>query len=131
MTAAVWLEAVTEGRVFDQEQDAPRFRKAFAILCREASVWPQPGDLLKAMPPRDVLALTKQPIPADPDSPAMKAKFDAIAKLFRPTPGRKQDNSHGHVTARADGLKARCGGPGICPVCDQERLALGKKAVRA
>jgi hypothetical protein len=28
--------------------------------------------------------------------------------------------NHGHVTPNADGSKARCGGPGICPVCSQE-----------
>lgn len=83
LTAAVWLEAVTEGRVFDQQQDAPRFRKAFAVLCRECEVWPQPGELLKAMPPREQLALTKQPLPADPDSPEMKQRFAEIAKVLR------------------------------------------------
>jgi hypothetical protein len=28
--------------------------------------------------------------------------------------------SHGHVSKRPDGLLARCGGPGICPVCQRE-----------
>jgi hypothetical protein len=28
--------------------------------------------------------------------------------------------SHGHVRPRPDGLRARCEGPGICPVCNQE-----------
>ncbi|MFL9582390.1 hypothetical protein [Stenotrophomonas sp. AB1(2024)] len=123
LTAAVWLEAVTEGRQFDQEQDAPRFRKGFAVLCRESATWPQPGDLLKAMPPRGQLTLTKQPIPADPDSPEMKKKFDQIAKLFKPS-ARRHDNSHGHVTPRADGIRARCGGPGICDVCNKELQSL-------
>lgn len=27
---------------------------------------------------------------------------------------------HGHVTPRADGMKARCGGPGLCAQCSQE-----------
>jgi hypothetical protein len=30
---------------------------------------------------------------------------------------------HGHVRPRADGAKARCGGPGICPECSRERAA--------
>lgn len=131
LTAAVWLEAIVEGRHFDQEQDAPRFRKGFAILCRECTVWPQPGELLKAMPPREQLVLTKQPIPADPDSPVMKAKFEQIAKLFRPTPVWKQDNGHGHVVPRCDGLKARCGGPGLCDVCNKEAQALKAGEVHA
>jgi hypothetical protein len=28
---------------------------------------------------------------------------------------------HGHVTPRPDGVKARCGGLGICAVCSQEK----------
>ena len=32
---------------------------------------------------------------------------------------------HGHVTPRADGTTARCGGPAICGVCyDEQREAL-------
>lgn len=33
------------------------------------------------------------------------------------------DCGHGHVYPRADGIRARCGGPGICPMCsiDQAR----------
>jgi hypothetical protein len=27
---------------------------------------------------------------------------------------------HGHVTPNPDGSKARCGGPGMCPVCNAE-----------
>jgi len=27
---------------------------------------------------------------------------------------------HGHVKPRPDGLKSRCGGPGICPQCSNE-----------
>ena len=31
------------------------------------------------------------------------------------------DNTgHGHVHPRSDGVKARCGGPGICSVCSKE-----------
>jgi len=29
-------------------------------------------------------------------------------------------SGHGHVTPRADGVKARCGGPALCPVCARE-----------
>lgn len=83
LTAAVWLEAITEGREFDQELDSPRFRRAFAILCRDCRQWPLPSSLLEAMPPREQLVLTKQPIPADPDSPEMKKRFEEIAKVLR------------------------------------------------
>lgn len=31
---------------------------------------------------------------------------------------------HGHVTPRADGVKARCGGPTLCQVCKKEQAVL-------
>lgn len=37
------------------------------------------------------------------------------------------DNAgHGHVTPRADGMKARCGGPGLCLICSREKARLGR-----
>ena len=32
---------------------------------------------------------------------------------------------HGHVTPNPDGVKARCGGPGLCAVCNQEAADAG------
>lgn len=32
---------------------------------------------------------------------------------------------HGHVTPNPDGSKARCGGPGVCPTCNQEAVTAG------
>jgi hypothetical protein len=34
------------------------------------------------------------------------------------------NQGHGHVTKRLDGVKARCGGPGFCKVCQAEKAAL-------
>ncbi|MGH9095589.1 MAG: hypothetical protein ACRDXE_10550 [Acidimicrobiales bacterium] len=33
------------------------------------------------------------------------------------------NSGHGHVRPRPDGVKARCGGPPICPVCAREAAA--------
>lgn len=30
---------------------------------------------------------------------------------------------HGHVVPRPDGMRARCGGPALCPVCQRELAA--------
>lgn len=32
----------------------------------------------------------------------------------------ERNTGHGHVYPRADGMKARCGGPAICPRCAAE-----------
>ena len=34
------------------------------------------------------------------------------------------NTGHGHVWSRPDGLKARCGGEGLCKVCDEQRSFL-------
>lgn len=33
---------------------------------------------------------------------------------------KTENTGHGHVYPRPDGVKARCGGPGICSVCSLE-----------
>lgn len=38
------------------------------------------------------------------------------------------NKGHGHVTKRPDGVKARCGGPGFCKVCQDEKAALERAA---
>ena len=68
-----WHRAVTDDRVWDQQLDTPRFRKAFTNLIKNRRQWPSPADFMEAMPPREQLALTKQPIKADPDRAARAA----------------------------------------------------------
>lgn len=35
-----------------------------------------------------------------------------------------RNQGHGHVVPRPDGVRARCGGPALCRVCQAERAAL-------
>lgn len=35
------------------------------------------------------------------------------------------NTGHGHVWERPDGIKARCGGPGICPECSSDVASKG------
>lgn len=35
------------------------------------------------------------------------------------------NEGHGHVRPRPDGVRARCGGPGICSACSHEQWAIG------
>ena len=32
------------------------------------------------------------------------------------------NSGHGHVTSRADGIRARCGGPQFCRECQREQI---------
>lgn len=33
------------------------------------------------------------------------------------------NEGHGHVWERPDGVKARCGGPGLCKICSRDKVA--------
>lgn len=66
-TAMAWTRALADGRVWERGLDAPRFRAAFLRLSKNRRSWPAPADFLEAIPPRNTLAITKQPIKAAPD----------------------------------------------------------------
>ncbi|HCF1395728.1 TPA: hypothetical protein NH846_006165 [Pseudomonas aeruginosa] len=43
------------------------------------------------------------------------------ARAWKPSPAQAGANvGHGHVFPRADGVKMRCGGPGLCPECSAD-----------
>lgn len=50
-TLPAWVEAITDGRVYEEQRDAPRFKAAFRTLQGRCKHWPAPRDLLEAMPP--------------------------------------------------------------------------------
>lgn len=92
LTAAVWLEAMTTGRKWEQEHDAPRFRAGFAALCRTRESWPQPMHLLDAMPAREPLrAIEKEHRPATPEQIAAHAAAlrAALGTVVEPMPAAK------------------------------------------
>lgn len=39
-----------------------------------------------------------------------------------PSLGPGTSTGHGHVWERLDGVKARCGGTGVCPVCRADAI---------
>ena len=65
----------------------------------------------------DEILPTADPSVAPPVDGASAGAFYSD-KMLRPP-----NSGHGHVRARPDGVKARCGGPAICPACRQELLA--------
>lgn len=73
-TALMWVDALTDGKVWDQAMDAPRFRKAFVKLSQIRRQWPAPADFMEVIPPREQLAITKQPIKANPERAEQAAR---------------------------------------------------------
>ena len=58
-TRDVWhMAIVRQSRDWQAELDVPRLRAGFETLCATAERWPAPAQLLAAMPPRKVLAIT-------------------------------------------------------------------------
>lgn len=81
----MWVAALTKNRVWEQQPDAPRFRAAFVSLAQTRRQWPAPADFLEALPPREQLAITKQPITSAPDDPKVMAMMDRIGAMLRNT----------------------------------------------
>lgn len=52
----------------------------------------------------------------------------ALAISAVPAQGGKSDCGHGWVHPRADGVKARCGGPGLCNLCKKDQDSATKPA---
>ncbi|WP_205957717.1 hypothetical protein [Pseudoxanthomonas winnipegensis] len=95
-TANAWTDAITDGKAWDEQLDAPRFRRAFVTLSKIVKRWPAPAEFLEALPPREQLALTKQPIKADPERAAKH--IAEIERTLRRIPGAGERIDHGKAT---------------------------------
>lgn len=77
-TAMAWVEALTNGRAWDEARDRPRFKQAFVVLAGRRRQWPAPVDFLEALPRVELKALPKLHIPPNPER--VKAALDEISK---------------------------------------------------
>lgn len=55
------------------------------------------------------------------------ARYERMKFASKNTPGT--NSGHGHVWERPDGIKARCGGPGICKECLDDRSLIAALGV--
>lgn len=49
-TVAAWVETLTSRLAWEERRDAARIRKAFVTMAGTRRTWPQPADLIDAMP---------------------------------------------------------------------------------
>ncbi len=87
MTAATWLEALTQAKSWNQERDMPRIRQAFITLAATCTHWPQPKLLIDALPelPREYFTALGYDHPSAQRtvSPETRKIIDDLAKKLR------------------------------------------------
>ena len=67
-TAQAWLEAITDGKAWEQGRDADRIAAGFCTLARIARRWPAPAEFLDVLPPvADLPAIGYEAKPASPE----------------------------------------------------------------
>ena len=79
IVAEEWVDVVGEGMTEDNDRE--RIRTAFNLLRRQLKWWPQPAELLKALPRRTAPATNAHPAqaqPSDEDHAAASARFQDI-----------------------------------------------------
>lgn len=87
-TIHTWGESLSEGRVWDEQRDAWRFRAAFRRLAREAVRWPTPSQFLTMLPAAKPLAALAKPKP-NPEV-AKAAMAEALEVLNAVPPGEER-----------------------------------------
>jgi hypothetical protein len=86
-TLAAWVEAICTGRDFNEQDDAPRFRRAFATLMQRESRWPSPARFLEALPSNVTPFRKPKLLESEKTRKARVASFAEIAKkLNMPRP---------------------------------------------
>lgn len=89
-TLPAWVEAITNGRVYDEVVDAPRFREAFRKLMAQSTSWPKPKQFLEAMP---LTAKFRAPTPIEDEARrelGMRKLTEIARKMGFPMPGDPQ-----------------------------------------
>ena len=88
-TAQTWLEAITDGKAWDEGRDADRIAAGFRTLARIARRWPAPAEFLDVVPPvADLPAIGYESKPVTPEQAAANiAKLKAmLGRVTEPMP---------------------------------------------
>lgn len=91
-TTHAWLDAITDGRSWDEGRDTPRVAQAFRTLARTVRRWPAPAEFLEALPPVEVVAIGYEAKPVSEEEKAANiAKLKALLAegAYKPVPPDK------------------------------------------
>lgn len=84
-TVLAWHEAITVGREWARERDAPRIRAAFVSLATTRETWPQPRHFLDALPRVEQKAIAYEVKPVSKEE-ADRRMAEIRAVLAEPVP---------------------------------------------
>lgn len=92
-TALTWMEAITDGRSWDEGRDMGRVQAAFRTLGRTVRRWPAPAEFLDALPRVEQTAIGYEVKPVSEEEKAaniakLKAMLDGVAE---PVPSAKPE----------------------------------------
>jgi hypothetical protein len=86
----MWREAVTTGREWEQQRDAPRIRQAFVTLATTRETWPAPRHFLDALPRIEQRAIGYEVKPVSREQ--AEARLAEIRRVLdEPLPEHKPD----------------------------------------
>lgn len=77
---AVWVDALWDGRAWDQTLDASRIEAAFSELARGAVRWPAPAQFLEALPARRALPRLESPPASIEDRERIRAMLEGLRR---------------------------------------------------
>lgn len=92
-----------------------------------------PGVVLDELPERyngTLVVLNLDNLPTADPSVAPPVDGASAGAFYEDRMLRPANSGHGHVRPRPDGVKARCGGPAICPECRRELIKRRQKLGR-
>lgn len=92
-TLVVWMEAICANRVFDEVQDAPRFRQAFITLIQRETRWPSPSKFLEALPSNVVTFQRPSRLESEKRRKAGLENLAEIAKILRIQPPKTPEDA--------------------------------------
>lgn len=118
-TAQAWLEAITDGRAWDEGRDTERVVAAFRTLARTTRRWPAPAEFLDCLPAfRQDLGIEyeRKPVPCPPEiAERMRHLLDGVvapvppAKVERETTPEQREAIEADLRAHYDRKTATAG----------------------
>ena len=95
-TTQAWLDAITDGRAWEERRDASRVASAFRTLARTMRRWPSPAEFLDVLPPVTQQAIGYEVKPVNVEDALaniarLKAMLDGVTEPVPPAkPEREQ-----------------------------------------